>query len=149
VRRILEGRLRGLRQENEQLRLQGEQRRARAVDSLRRLPGEAAALTALYPDFDWRRELRNPAFGQLITAGVDVRTAYEVAHREEILCRAMAYAARRAREQAARAAAYERRRVAESGGTSPHVSRSDPRQLTGAELADIRRRVFDGEKIRF
>jgi len=29
------------------------------------------------------------------------------------------------------------------------VTRSDPRKLTSGELADIRRRVMDGEKIRF
>ena len=40
-------------------------------------------------------------------------------------------------------------RVAENGGRSIAVTASDPRGLTSEDLADIRRRVLDGEKIRF
>ena len=40
-------------------------------------------------------------------------------------------------------------RVAENGGRRRSVSRWDPRGLSGQELADIRRRVMEGEKIRF
>ena len=81
VRRILDGRLRGLRQENERLREMA-----------------AAAETA------------------------------------------------RQREQAIASGGS---RVAENGGRRRSVSRWDPRGLSGAELAAIRKRVQDGEKIRF
>ena len=40
-------------------------------------------------------------------------------------------------------------RVAENGGRRRSVSRWDPKGLSGAELAAIRKRVQDGEKIRF
>ena len=90
VRRILDGRLRGLRQENERLREM------------------AAQLQA-----------------------------------------AMEFAVIRARQQMAQAIASGGSRVAENGGRRRSVSRWDPKGLSGAELAAIRKRVQDGEKIRF
>ena len=50
---------------------------------------------------------------------------------------------------AAQAIASGGSRVAENGGRRRSVSRWDPRGLSGAELAAIRKRVQDGEKIRF
>ena len=90
VRRILDGRLRGLRQENERQREQEAQLQA-----------------------------------------------------------AMEFAVIRARQQMAQAIASGGSRVAENGGRRRSVSRWDPRGLSGAELAAIRKRVQDGEKIRF
>jgi hypothetical protein len=40
-------------------------------------------------------------------------------------------------------------RVRENAGRSASVSRPDPGKLTSRELADIRKRVMDGEKISF
>lgn len=136
VQKILDGRLRGLRRESQAgavLRLQAEEGRIRQV----------------YPDFDWRREMASPRFGRLVTAGVDGRTAYEIVHRQELLKAAMGYAAAQARSQMARSIASGGGRAAENRGGSRSVTRSDPRGLTSRELADIRKRVQDGEKIRF
>ena len=99
VRRILDGRLRGLRQENERLRQMA-----------------AAAETAR------QREQE-----------VQLRAAME-------------FAVVRARQQMAQAIASG---GAENGGRRRSVSRWDPKGLSGAELAAIRKRVQDGEKIRF
>ena len=41
------------------------------------------------------------------------------------------------------------RRIPENDGRSASVSRPDPGKLTSRELADIRKRVMDGEKISF
>ena len=73
----------------------------------------------------------------------------QVRHREELLRQAMRYAAERAAGQAARSIASGGRRVRENRGGSSCVSRPDPRKLSSEELADIRRRVQSGEKIRF
>lgn len=102
VRKILDGRLRGLRQENERLR-----RWAAQAESARQQETE--------------RQLQE----------------------------AMEFAVARARQQMAQAIASGGSRVAENGGRRRSVSRWDPRGLSGAELADIRRRVMEGEKIRF
>ncbi|MBE6990212.1 MAG: hypothetical protein E7426_05655 [Ruminococcaceae bacterium] len=149
VRKILDGRLRGLRQENERLRRLSDGARDTAVAALDRLARDEGDIRAVYPGFRWQRELADPAFARLIGAGVDGRTAYEVVHREELLRRAMRYAAGRAVTQTARSIASGARPVAENGGRSAAVTRPDPRRLTPTELADIRRRVQNGEKIRF
>ena len=82
VKKILDGRLRGLRQENQRLR-QAES--ARQVQALERLERDAAAVRQMYPAFSPEEELRDEDFCRLIAAGVDARTAYGVRHREELL----------------------------------------------------------------
>ena len=68
---------------------------------------------------------------------------------DQILRDAMAYSAKRASAAAAATVASGVRRTAETGRRAAAVTASDPRALTSSELADIRRRVLDGEKIRF
>ena len=119
------------------------------MQALERLERDAAAVRQMYPAFSPEEELRDEDFCRLIAAGVDARTAYEVRHREELLRQAMRYAAERAAGQAARSIASSGRRVRENRGGSSCVSRPDPRKLSSEELADIRRRVQGGEKIRF
>ena len=108
VQRILDGRLRNLRQENMRLRQDAELRQRAAV----------------------------------LQAAVQRQ-------REEQLRRAMDFAVARTRRQMAQAIASGGSRVAENGGRRRSVSRCDPRELSGKELADIRKRVQEGEKIRF
>lgn len=105
VRKILDGRLRGLRQENMRLRQEAEERQR--LDAL------------------------------------------VVRRQQEQLRQAMDYAVRRTRQQMAQSIASGGSRVAENGGRRPSVSRLDPSALTAQELADIRKRVREGEKIRF
>lgn len=149
VKKILDGRLRGLRQENARLRRETEERRQAQAGALLRLQAEEGRIRQVYPDFDWQRELASPQFGRLVTAGVDGQTAYELVHRQELLKAAMHYAAAQTRSEMARAIASGGSRAAENRGGSRTVTRSDPRSLTSRELAAIRRRVQDGEKIRF
>lgn len=149
VQQILEGRLRALRLENECFRRSEEQRRAFESGCVERLAREAEELRRLYGEFDWQREMRDPTFGRLIAAGVDGRTAYAATHSRQLLAQAVRYGARRAGEQLSRTVASGGSRIAENGGGSSAVTRTDPRKLTPEELAEIRRRVQRGEKIRF
>ena len=149
VQKILDGRLKGLRQENEKLRAAVDEKRTNGVKAMENLVGQAEEIGRVYPGFDWRKEMENGQFSRLIAAGVDGRTAYEVVHREELLQRAMQYASRRAGEQMARSIATGGKRVGENGGRSISVSHSDPRTLNSQELSEIRQRVMNGEKIRF
>lgn len=80
---------------------------------------------------------------------MDAKSAYEAAHHDEMLRAAMGYGVRRAAEKLSRA---RMERPAENGAEaqSAAVERPDPRSLSAAERADIRRRVLErGEKVRF
>lgn len=150
VQKILDGRLRSLRQENEALRRQAAEQRSFENGCVERLARQAEDIRRVYGGFDWQREMRDPAFGRLIAAGVDGRTAYEVVHSRELLAQAMRYGAKRAAEQCSRAIASGGRRVAENGGHgSSAVTRTDPKALDSAQLADIRRRVQRGRRFGF
>lgn len=48
---------------------------------------------AVYPAFDLETEMNNPQFAQLANAGVDFKTAYQVAHINDSLTGAMQYGA--------------------------------------------------------
>ena len=149
VHRILNSRLKSLRRENEQLRNEKRLRWEKSRRAFADLAGQQEQIQRVYPDFDWQREVRNPRFGQLIAAGVDARTAYETIHGQELLQQAMAYSARRTARQAAQTVASGHRRAAENGRGGAATTRNDPRTLDSRQLADIRKRVLDGEKIRF
>ena len=140
-------------EENEVLKEQQEKTdrecRAEAAGRIERLRRQEGELRRLYPDFDWQREMQSERFGRLILAGVEPRTAYETVHGRELMEKALHYAAGRTRRQVAGSLASGMSRVAENGGRSIAVTASDPRGLTSEDLADIRRRVLDGEKIRF
>lgn len=149
VQRILDGRLRQLRQENQRLRqeeLLRQQRRSAAVE---RLAGQEEGLRQRYPGFRGRREMEDPMFRRLIESGVEAGEAYEMVHRRELTAAAMACAAHQAARQAAQVVAGGRRRVSENGRGGASFSRPDPGRLSSRELADIRKRVMEGEKISF
>lgn len=149
VQKILDGRLRQLRQENERLRQAGETREQAELAAIDRLAESAEEIRRTYPDFDWEKEMLDPSFARLVQCGVDGRTAYEVAHRRELLAQAVHYGALTARQQVSRTLSSGGHRVKENGAGSVSVLRNDPKALTSAELAAIRARVQKGEKISF
>lgn len=149
VQKILDGRLKGLRQENEKLRAAAEQTRTKNIRAIEALIERETEIQQVYPAFDWRKEMENGEFGRLVAAGIDGRTAYEVVHKDELLRRAMQYASKRTGEQMARSIASRGERVGENGGRSVTVSHNNPRNLNSQELSEIRQRVMNGEKIRF
>ena len=145
--------LRRMTQENEALRRTMLERERRA-DADRTYAGwlrQAEEVRSLYPAFDLRAECRNPRFIGLLRGNVDVRTAYEVIHRDEILGGAMGYAARRAAEKLVGSIRAKGMRPAENGVTSQSaaVFKPDVGALTREERDDIERRVQRGERIHF
>lgn len=83
VQKILDGRLRGLRQENARLRQEREQRQEKARQAIESMAAQEEQVRQVYPEFRWQREMENPAFGRLVCAGVEPMAAYEVVHRED------------------------------------------------------------------
>ena len=145
-----------LERENEQLKAQEEQSQQEMMmrqhfDALAKQADEARQL---YPALDLMQEMQNPMFARLTApgVGVDVRTAYEVVHRDEMRGAEMQYAVQRSAERMANAVRSNTARPVENGLSSQQqnvVVKSDPRMLTKADRAEIRERVRRGEKIAF
>ena len=105
----------------------------------------------VYPSFDLRAEMNNPKFVDLLRSNVDVRTAYEVTHKDEIISGAMQFTAQTVESKLAKKIASNGARPTENGmaSQSAAVVKSDVSQLSKADRAEIIRRVQRGEKIRF
>ena len=113
---------------------------------------ESKQVKALYPQFDLRSELQNPKFADLLRVpGVDVRTAYELTHKDEIIAGAMQFTAKTVEKKIADKIAANGTRPTENGLSSQSASltKSDVSQLSKADRQEIIRRVQRGEKIRF
>ena len=116
-----------------------EQREAAMRQGYARLKAQFAAVQAVYPQF-----LR------LVTHGVDAKSAYELTHLRELTAEAMAYGARRAREEltAAMQAGYLRPR--ESGLTpgAGGAFAESPEHWSRQTREELKTRARRGETIR-
>ena len=81
VRKILDGRLRGMRQENQYLKEQQEktdrERRAEAAGRIERLRRQEGELQKVYPDFCWQEEMRRELYTVVDQGGTVVDVAVE------------------------------------------------------------------------
>jgi len=113
---------------------------------------QAEELQQAFPNFDLALEIEhNDQFAQLISSGVDVRTAFMSTHMDEILNGANAYAQRTATQNVLNTIQQRASRPAEGAlSHSPAIQRkSDPSSLSDDDLDEINRRVARGETISF
>ena len=112
---------------------------------------QAEEAKKVYPSFDLKAEMNNPKFLDLLKSNIDVRTAYEVLHKDEIIPAAMQFTAKTVEQKIAKKIASNGARPTENGMSSQSASlvKSDVSQLSKADREEIRRRVARGEKIRF
>lgn len=113
---------------------------------------ESKQVKAIYPQFDLRSEMQNSKFIDLLRVpGVDVRTAYELTHKDEIIAGAMQFTAKTVEKKIADKIAANGARPIENGlnSQSASLTKSDVSQLSKADILDIQRRVARGEKISF
>ena len=112
---------------------------------------QAKNLTSVYPSFNLDVELANPQFSALLNSNVDMRTAYEVVHKDDIITAAMQFAVKQAEQKLANKVIANRTRPSENGNSSQGatVAKSNVSQLTKADRAEVMRRVANGEKISF
>ena len=105
----------------------------------------------VYPSFDLRTEMKNPKFEDLLRSNIDVRTAYEVLHKDEIIPAAMQFTAKTVEQKLTNKIIANGARPSENGMSSQSaaVVKSDVSQLSKEDRAEIIRRVQRGEKIRF
>ena len=139
--------------ENADLRrqMQEQERQENANRLYSRWMQESEAMKSVYPSFDLRTELQNPRFADLLRSNVDVRTAYEVLHKDEIIPAAMQFAAKTVEQKLTNKIIANGARPVENGNSSQGatVVKSDVSQLSKADRAEIIRRVRMGEKIKF
>jgi hypothetical protein len=112
---------------------------------------QAEAAKAVYPTFDLKAEMNNPQFVNLLRNNIDVRTAYEVLHKDEIIPAAMQFTAKAVEQKLTNKIMSGGARPVENGNRSQSaaVVKSDVSQLSKADRQEIIRRVQRGEKIRF
>ena len=113
---------------------------------------ESKQVKAIYPQFDLRSEMQNSKFIDLLRVpGVDVRTAYELTHKDDIIAGAMQFTAKTVEKKIADKIAANGARPTENGlnSQSASLTKSDVSQLSKEELLDYQRRVMRGEKISF
>lgn len=105
----------------------------------------------VYPSFDLKAEMQNPRFVDLLRNNIDVRTAYEVLHKDEIIPAAMQFTAKTVEQKLTNKIIAGGQRPTENGMNSQGaaVVKSDVSQLSKADRQEIIRRVQRGEKIRF
>jgi hypothetical protein len=110
---------------------------------------EAEELKSFYPNFDVGTEFSNNDFVRLIEAGVDMRSAYEVTHRDEILGGAMKYTAQKTAEKVANSVRANAARATENGlsSNSASVNSFDIGKLSRAQMEEYKQRALNGERI--
>ena len=135
--------------ENRMLRQRLEE--ASAAQSYSMWMQQAEQTKTVYPSFDMDAELQNPEFKKLLRSNVDVRTAYEVLHKDEIIPAAMQFTAKAVEQKLANKVMANGARPTENGisDKSSVVVKSDVSQLSKADRDEIIRRVQRGEKIKF
>jgi hypothetical protein len=143
------------RQSKEYQRMQAENQQRQLMQAhFQKLSEQANEARQLYPGIDLRQELANPTFARLThpSVGIDVRTAYEIAHRDEIQPRAMAAVAQQTQQKMSASVQAGASRVSENGlkpsGGAVSLS-DDPRNWSRAERQKIAERARRGERITF
>lgn len=112
---------------------------------------QAESTKAVYPSFDLRNEMQNPKFVDLLRSNIDVRTAYEVIHKDDIIAGAMQFTAKKVEQNLTNKIIANGARPSENGNASQgaSVTKRDVSTLTKADFAEIDRRLARGERISF
>jgi hypothetical protein len=120
------------------------------------LERQGEELKKVFPNFDLRKELQNPAFARMTAPGkgiMSVEDAYRAVHRQEIDSAASQIIAQKTAEKISNAIQSGSRRPDESGASSqaPSVSTFDyskaSREQREAFKRDLRARMARGEKV--
>ena len=106
----------------------------------------------LFPNADWMTEMKNPMFQRLTSPeiGMSVKDAYFAIHSAEIQQQSMQVAAEKVQQKLSQSMQSNARRPSENGmrGAAPvREVRSNPRDWTPAERAEVRRQVMMGKRI--
>nr|DAI22098.1 MAG TPA: hypothetical protein [Caudoviricetes sp.] len=129
---------------------QAEEERKRN-EIISRWKSEAENVKNIYPGFDFETELSNPKFTRLLGSGVNVKTAFEALHMDDIMGGAMAYTANKVSKKVTDNIRARGARPVENGSNQAAAAtvKNDVTKLTAKDRAEIVKRVQNGEKISF
>lgn len=135
--------------ENRSLREANEEREKQEIFA--QWDREAAELREIYPSFDIAAEQSNPEFMRLLGAKVPMRTAYEVAHKDEIIRSAMSFTANKTAEKVANSVRANASRPSENGlsSNSAAIGMVDINNLSREQMEAYKMRALNGESIDF
>ena len=116
-----------------------------------KLEQQGEAMKNVFPNFDLRTELKNPAFARMTSpnVGISVEDAYYAVHRNEIQTAAMQVTAQKTAQKISNAIASGSRRPNENGtsGQAPSVTTFDYRSMSPEQRKALKDRIRSGEKI--
>lgn len=120
-----------------------------------RLEQQGQQLKAVFPGFDLRQELQNPAFARMTSPeiGLSVEDAYYAVHRKDIQAAQAQVIASQTAQQISSSIQANARRPDESGssGQAPSVTQFNYKNATKAEREALKKRIRDagarGEKV--
>lgn len=145
-----------LERENAELRQMREtqEQQARANARFQEWMEQAEACKQFYPSFDLEQELQDEETGErmmkLMQSGVDVRTAFEVIHKDDIIGGAMAKTAQVIAQKTVNNIRSRGMRPQEngvSGNGAPVSMTTDVNKMTRKDREEIARRVMRGERV--
>ena len=131
--------------------LQEIQRRENANRAYAEWQRQSESLKTRYPNFSLETEAANPQFVKLLQNGIDVKTAYETVHHDEILSGAMMQTANAVRKNVTDSIKARGLRPSENGinAQAGVIVKNDVSKLTPKDRAEIARRARMGETIKF
>ena len=116
-----------------------------------KLEQQGEAMKKVFPNFDLRTELQNPAFARMTSpnVGISVEDAYYAVHRNEIQTAAMQVTAQKTAQKISNAIQAGSRRPDENGtsGQAPSVTTFDYRSMSPQQREALKKRIRSGEKI--
>ena len=142
-----------LERENEELKRirQRQQADQAAQQKMNQWYAEAEQVKQLYPGFDFRTEIGDKQFTDLLKRGISVQQAYELLHRDEINAAIARNAAQTAGQQMVAKIQNKAARPQENGMSSQSavIVKNDVHNLSKADRAEAARQAMRGKKIKW
>lgn len=112
---------------------------------------QSESLKQRYPNFSLEKEAGNPQFVKLLRSGIDVKTAFETIHHDEILSGAMMQTAQAVRKNVTDNIKARGLRPSENGinAQAGVIVKNDVSKLTPQDRAEIARQARMGKTIKF
>ncbi len=110
---------------------------------------QAEEARQMFPSLDLNREIENPAFADLLGKGIDVKTAYQVTHYDEISQALVERTAQETQKNTVDNIRARQGRPQENGARQQPgtVVKSDPSKLRAEDFEEILKRAARGERI--